>query len=74
MKILLINLAVAITAVILLWLLSMPLKDVSIIDRFWGPGFVIIALITYLYVDGDWSYQRRRARVSGHSVDSSQSL
>jgi len=28
----------------LLWLLSLRLKDVSIIDIYWGPGFAVIAL------------------------------
>lgn len=31
-----------------LWLLSVVLKDVSIVDLFWGVGFVIIAWATFL--------------------------
>jgi steroid 5-alpha reductase family enzyme len=30
-------------SVFLLWLISLPLKDASIVDLFWGTGFVIIA-------------------------------
>jgi len=32
---------------LLLWLLSLKLRDVSIIDTFWGPGFALLAW-TYL--------------------------
>lgn len=35
----------------LLWLISLRLKDASIVDPFWGPGFAI-ASITYYLVDG----------------------
>lgn len=37
----------------LLWLLSLPLKDVSIVDIFWGTGFVIVGWGTYLAADVD---------------------
>ena len=30
-------------AMLLLWLVSIPLKDASIVDIFWGPGFALIA-------------------------------
>ena len=36
----------------LLWLLSLPLKDASIVDIFWGTGFVIIFWIATLLVPG----------------------
>ena len=32
------GLVFALTAAILLWLLSLRLKDASIVDIFWGPG------------------------------------
>lgn len=32
----------------LLWLVSVVLRDVSIVDIFWGPGFVMVAWVTYL--------------------------
>jgi steroid 5-alpha reductase family enzyme len=42
----LLTLPVALAALTLLWLLSLILKDVSIVDIFWGPGFVLIAAAT----------------------------
>jgi steroid 5-alpha reductase family enzyme len=33
---------------VLLWLLSLALKDASIIDSFWGAGFVIVNWVYYL--------------------------
>ncbi len=35
-----------------LWLISIPLKNVSIVDIFWGIGF-IVANATYLLLSGD---------------------
>jgi steroid 5-alpha reductase family enzyme len=32
---------------LLLWLASIRLRDMSIVDIFWGPGFGIVALLTY---------------------------
>ena len=40
-------------AVFLLWLLSLKLKDASIVDIFWGPGFAIIAVTSYLVTNGN---------------------
>lgn len=34
-------------AVTLLWLLSLPLQNASIMDRFWGIGFIIIAWLAF---------------------------
>ena len=39
-------------AVFLLWLLSLKLKDASIVDIFWGLGFAIIAVTSYLVAEG----------------------
>ena len=33
----------------LLWLLSLRLRDCSIVDIFWGMGFVGIALLGFVY-------------------------
>lgn len=38
-------------AMTVLWRVSLRLRDASIVDPFWGPGFVI-ATATYLLVDG----------------------
>lgn len=34
---------------LLLWLVSLPLRDVSIVDIFWGPGYVLVAWLSYSY-------------------------
>jgi steroid 5-alpha reductase family enzyme len=34
------------------WLLSLPLKNVSIVDIVWGAGFVLVAWVSYLVGDG----------------------
>ncbi|WP_339741876.1 DUF1295 domain-containing protein [uncultured Rubinisphaera sp.] len=47
MSLLLINAGVILGLMILMWLISLPLKDVSIIDLVWGLGFVLIAWTTY---------------------------
>src|SRR5262245_44590358 len=37
--------------IVLLWLLNLQLKNASIIDIFWGLGFVIIFWATYLFAE-----------------------
>lgn len=39
-------------ALLLLWLFSLKLKDASIVDIFWGLGFAIIAVTSFLMTDG----------------------
>lgn len=46
------NLGIILACMLLLWLASLPLKNASIVDIFWGPGFAIVALATLLLVDG----------------------
>lgn len=46
-----VDLAVLITVTTLLWLLSLRLKDASIVDLFWGLGFVIVAWVTRLQLE-----------------------
>jgi steroid 5-alpha reductase family enzyme len=48
------NLLVVMALMICLWLLSLKLKDASIMDIFWGPGFVLVACLTYFMADGFW--------------------
>jgi steroid 5-alpha reductase family enzyme len=36
----------------LLWIISIPLKNVSIVDLFWGFGFVVVCFIYFLKTDG----------------------
>ena len=45
---LLINLVVIAVTMVALWCLSLRLKDASIVDPFWGSGFVIVAGISWL--------------------------
>jgi len=50
------TLALAIGYVVMIWLLSLLLGRVSIIDAFWGPGFVLLALLSYLLTtDAGWN-------------------
>ena len=44
-EILLLNLAVALGAMLPLWLASLALRDVSIVDAWWGPGFALLAWV-----------------------------
>lgn len=44
--------AVILTLMILLWLLSLLLENASIVDIFWGAGFVIIAWFTFSISQG----------------------
>lgn len=39
------GLAVVALAMTLLWLLSLPLKDASIVDPFWAPGFLLVTAV-----------------------------
>jgi steroid 5-alpha reductase family enzyme len=42
-----------IAAMLLLWLLSIPMKDASIVDIFWGPGFALAAWVSFALAGGD---------------------
>ena len=46
--VLLINLVFVVGLMVCLWLISLPLRDVSIVDIFWGLGFVAIAWLSLL--------------------------
>ncbi len=48
---------------LLLWLLSIRLNDMSIVDIFWGPGFGVVALATYV-LSADSGVPARRALVT----------
>jgi steroid 5-alpha reductase family enzyme len=51
-QIYLLALLVIIALMTLLWIVSIYLKNVSIVDLFWGFGFVVSALIYYIFTDG----------------------
>src|SRR5262245_52086781 len=38
----------------LLWLVSLPLKNASIVDIFWGLGFIVIAWTAYMLASGGY--------------------
>jgi steroid 5-alpha reductase family enzyme len=45
--------AIVVAALMLgLWLVSIPLRDASIVDPAWGPAFVLVALVAALAGDG----------------------
>jgi len=37
---------------VLTWLISLPLRNASIVDIVWGAGFVLVAWITFVIADG----------------------
>ena len=45
-------LATIITMMSVLWIISIPMKNASIADLFWGFGFVVTCLIYFLQTDG----------------------
>jgi steroid 5-alpha reductase family enzyme len=46
------NLLAALVLMILVWLISLIRRDASIVDSFWGLGFVLLAWLTYSLTDG----------------------
>jgi steroid 5-alpha reductase family enzyme len=51
-SLLLLNAAIIAAVMLILWLLSLRLRDASIVDIFWGLGFVVIAWNTQAWTDG----------------------
>lgn len=49
------GLGVAAAYVTLVWLLSLALRNASIIDIFWGPGFVLLAIVYALLSEDGYS-------------------
>ena len=54
--------AVTLIAVLALWLVSLVRGDASIIDPCWGPGFVLIAIVAYVFGEG---FEGRRVLITG---------
>ena len=46
-NLLLLNLALIAGIMLTLWLVSLPLRNASIVDVFWGVGFVVIVWVTF---------------------------
>lgn len=59
------TLAVSLVAMCLLWLLSLGLRDASIVDPWWGPGFGLIAVVAFFLADG---WEGRRWLLTGMAV------
>jgi steroid 5-alpha reductase family enzyme len=53
--------SVTLAAVVLSWLISLWRRDASVVDPFWGPGFVMIAAVAFWLGSG---YQPRRALIT----------
>jgi steroid 5-alpha reductase family enzyme len=54
--------AVTFTAVLVMWAVSLARHDASVVDPFWGPGFVLIAATAYTIGAG---FEPRRLLVAG---------
>lgn len=52
-EILLFNALAICGLMVLVWLLSLPLKDASIVDMFWGLGFILVAWTSWWHAPGD---------------------
>ena len=46
------NLMAIMAMMFAVWLLSLIKRDASIVDVFWGLGFVVVAWLTFLQADG----------------------
>jgi steroid 5-alpha reductase family enzyme len=60
-SVLLFNLGAVVLFMFFIWLLSLAKRDASIVDMFWGLGFILVAWITFIRTDG---YLGRRILVS----------
>lgn len=51
------NLFAILSFLVLVWCLSIPLRNVSIVDLVWGLGFVIVASLTYLQTHNETNWK-----------------
>lgn len=49
----LVGLVIIIAMMTLLWIISIPIKNVSIVDMFWGFGFVVACSVYFLTTEGN---------------------
>ena len=47
-----VSLAVLLAALLIVWRIGARMRDMSVIDIFWGPGFVLVALVALAVGDG----------------------
>ena len=52
-----VNAAAIFVMVTALWAVSVAVRDTSIIDIFWGAGFVVVAWVSFLVADGSAGYR-----------------
>lgn len=52
-EILLYNALAILAVMVSVWLISLPLKDASIVDMVWGLGFIVVAWTTWWHAPGD---------------------
>ena len=64
-QILLATASVTLVTMLFLWLVSLARRDASIVDPFWGPGFVMIAVTALVVGDG---FEPRRLLISAMVV------
>ncbi len=48
-NLLLLNLVVVLAAMVVLWLASVAARDASIVDPFWGTGFIVVTWVTFVF-------------------------
>ena len=46
------NIGVVGGLMLLMWLISLPLRDVSIVDLVWGAGFAVVSWVTFARTSG----------------------
>lgn len=59
------NLVAVAIAMVAVWLVSLALRDASVVDIFWGAGFAMIAALGYVRADG---HHARRALVAALTI------
>jgi steroid 5-alpha reductase family enzyme len=64
-ELLLTNLAVIACTMVVLWLISIPIRNASIVDVFWGPAFAIVAMVGWWLGDGDTGRRTLLAVLTG---------
>ena len=62
------NLFVILGVMLLLWLVSLWRHDASIVDPFWGTGFVLLAWLSFLQQEGPATARAMASAGDGHRV------
>ena len=62
LSIYLMNLGISLGLMVCVWVLSLVLRNASVVDTFWGLGFVLVAWATFFAAEG---YVGRRLVISG---------